>query len=290
MTMTSMTSRIAGLGMTLGLALCGGACGTEPEPVTKGLPPLTAEEQVVVDNMAKGTLAEIDLPEGKMRFIELEPGQVIVTRQFRMGAEMTQVKNESSMTLDQVFHAYAPDREIPRPLMDAVARVAALNVEETAAPRLVETAGAEALGRPVTSQITSSVDGVERTTSALASGVDVNWFHDRFCRVTGADFTTCEFAVGTGYWASMNAHRTNVVFCGDTGAVRGYFRENLRVKMIFEVGYTQCFVMVPPFHGKHGLFGVNFETPLKHEVAFAEQTARVATWFTTEDQFINNAW
>jgi hypothetical protein len=286
----TMTSRIAGLGMTLGLALCGVACGTQPEPVTKGLPPLTAEEQVVVDNMAKGTLAEIDLPDGKMRFIEIEPGQVIITRLFRMGADVPQLKDEGSMTPDQVFHAYAPDREIPRPLMDAVARTAARHVEETAAPRLAATPGVEAIVRPIASKITPSADGVERTTSALASGVDANWFTGRFCNVTNADFTTCQGAVGTGYWATMYSHRTNAVICGDTGSVRANFKVNGGVKAVFDVGYTQCFVLIPPYHGAHGWFGINLEANLLHEITFAQQTARVATWFATEDQFIGNGW
>ena len=101
---------------TLGIAfaLAGLGCNQPIEDATAGRPALTAEDQAVVDNMAKNTLAEIDLPEGKMTFVEVAPGDVAVLRQVRIGANVTHVEGADQMDLVQLFQAYAPGRETPR--------------------------------------------------------------------------------------------------------------------------------------------------------------------------------
>ena len=84
---------------TLGIAfaLAGLGCNQPIEDATAGRPALTAEDQAVVDNMAKNTLAEINLPEGKMTFVEVAPGDVAVLRQVRIGANVTHVEGADQM-------------------------------------------------------------------------------------------------------------------------------------------------------------------------------------------------
>lgn len=40
-------------------------------------------------------------------------------------------------------------------------------------------------------------------------------------------------------------------------------------------------------HGPHGLFGVNLERDLQHEIGWAEATVRFAGWYADEDQFLS---
>jgi len=104
--------------LALGLGLTQLACGTDAADVaTGGPPPLTEEERAVEKKMEQGRLAEIQLPEEKIRFVEYEPGRVLVMHQMRIGGPVTRVAGEDMMTLEQIFRAYAPDREVPAALM-----------------------------------------------------------------------------------------------------------------------------------------------------------------------------
>ena len=125
-----MNERIAaaGLVMGFGLGFMQLACGTEGTGATGSTPPpLTEEERAVTEKTAEGTLAEITLPDEKVRFVEYEPGRVLVMHQARIGGPLTRVPSEDKMTLPQIFHAYAPDQEVPSALTQAMARVAAAN-------------------------------------------------------------------------------------------------------------------------------------------------------------------
>lgn len=189
---------ITGLGLMIGIAGAGcSTTGPDGEPTTNGLPALTAEEQAVVENMARNTLAEIELPEGRMQFVEAAPGEVLVVREFPVGAKLTRVEGENGMTLEELFHAYDPSREIPRALLDAAARVAGTaSVTEARSTTIAARAGTSAQSSTART-IEPAVDGVERVHSALASTIDVNWFTLNFCNVSGADYTFC-FAAAWG--------------------------------------------------------------------------------------------
>jgi hypothetical protein len=278
------TSRFAGLALAIGIAGSGcGSVGPEGAPTTNELPALTAEEQAVVDNMAKNTLAEIDLPEGKMRFIEVAPGAVLITREFAIGAKLTRVAGESGMTPEQVFHAYAPDRQIPRPLLEAAARVASAGLGTKAAPDANASPGVfTPPARPPESA--PATDGVGRVQSALASSIDAGWFTLNFCNVSGADRTFCAAATTTGASASRTSHRTGSVTCADTASARSNFMVNGSVLAVRDIGYGHCEFI--GFHGPHSFWNI---LTLRHGIVGA-QSVRFAGWFADGDQFLNNAY
>jgi len=286
--MMRISSRVAWLGMSMGLAGIG--CGTEvpPDPVPAGaiMPPLTAEEQVAVENMRQGTLAEIELPEGKMKFIEAAPGEILVTREFAMGSKLTTVPGESTMTVADIFRAYAPDRALPEGLRAAIGRLEAPVASEVVRP--VVTAPRTFLGPAAATQVAPASGRVEQVTSALASSIDAGWFTNSFCNVQGADFTFCAAVVTGGAYAYKHSHRTGGVTCADTGAARIDLLRSQSVFAAKDLAYGQCWVI--DYHGPHGLFGVNLERDLQHRVTWTEWTARFANWFADEDQFINNGY
>jgi hypothetical protein len=273
----------------LGLGFTGIACGTNETDdallTPDGLPLRTAEEQAVADNMARNTLAEIDLPEGKMKFIELAPGEVSIMRQVRVGAAVTRVDGESGMTLDQIFRAYAPGRQVPQQLTAAMTRVAEL--EKTQVARTPDVAGGEALfgGARIERQPVGALDGTEQVTSALASTVDQTWFVNTFCRVGGADWTWCYAVAWQNAYASRTTHRSNSVTCGDTGAARVNFHVGGTLKKTFDVPYGQCWYS-GAYHHSHGFLGYNNETGQKYSIPYAQGSIRFAGWNADNDQFI----
>ena len=267
----------------VGLAAAG--CGADNAPAAvDGLPPLTAEESALVANMEKNTLAEIALPEGKMRFVEIEPGQILVQRQIRIGAAITRIPGEGGMTLDQIFRAYAPHREVPPALFDAMARMPAPDLSTQAATLQVPPP-ATFVGTQKSTGTAESPGAIERAQSALASSVDQTWFVQNFCKFSGVDYSWCFTTAWQGAWAAKHSHRTNSITCGDTGAARTVFSVNGSAKAIVDVPYGQCWY-TGSYHGPHGLFGVNLERDLKQNVTFAQSTVRFSGWFADEDQFV----
>ena len=275
------------IGLALGLSQLG--CGANDATTTgHGPPPLTEEERAVTAKMAQGTLAEIDLPEEKIRFVEFEPGRVLVMHQSRIGGAVTHVAGEGKLTLDQIFRAYAPDREVPTALVQAMERVAAADFGD--ATESLAPAG-NASGSPGIPAATQSeeIAGDQRISSALSSTIDAGWFTSNFCNVLGADWTWCHAVAWSGAYAAWTAHRTNSVTCGDTGAGRTKFFVSGSLKAMVDVPYGQCWT-VGSYHGPHGWFGVNLERSLKHVVDWAESTVRFAGWMATEDQFLGNGY
>jgi hypothetical protein len=281
------TKLIAMLG--LGLGLSGLGCGTATDGTSltpDGLPPLTAEEQAARDNMDKNTLATIDLPEGQMKFVEYSPGEVSIMRQIKIGAPVTRVPGESSMKLDEIFRAYAPGREVPPAVVDAMGRVQA---HELAVANLsVEPAGPASMneGVRVPLQTVAKADGTENVTSALASSVDQAWFTNTFCHVYGADFSWCWAIAWQGAYASKRTHRSNSVTCGDTGSARVNMYVGTALKKNFDVPYGQCWYS-GAYHHSHGLLGVNNEITQLYQIQLAQSTVRFAGWMADEDQFIS---
>jgi hypothetical protein len=277
------------LGLSLGLGFAGLGCdtgGVDPNAGLEGMPALTAEEQAVVDNMNKNTLAEIELPEGKMKFVEYSPGEVMIMRQFPVGAQLTRVEGEDKMNLDEIFRAYAPGREVPKAIYGALDRV-------TAYQRAHATMSGEPAGRAELYQGTrleahgqSSPDGIQRTSSALASTINQAWFTSTFCRVSGADWTWCFATAWQGAYASRKTHRSNSETCGDTGAARVNFHQNGTLRVAFDVPYGQCWHS-GGYHGAHGFLGVNLETTQKYSIPYAQSTVRFAGWNADEDQFLS---
>jgi len=286
-----MNERIAaaGLVMGFGLGFMQLACGTEGTGATGSTPPpLTAEERAVTEKTAKGTLAEITLPDEKVRFVEYEPGRVLVMHQARIGGPLTRVPSEDKMTLPQIFHAYAPDQEVPSALTQAMARVAAANLED-AQQVAAASPDAEKATTPGIQPVRPAVethDDLAVVSSALASSIDGGWFTNTYCNVYGADWTWCYGNAGQGGYASWTAHRTSAVACGDTGAARMKFFVSGSLKSMVDVPYGQCW-LISGYHGPHGFLGVNLERALKFTIDWAEGNVRFAGWMAREDQFLS---
>jgi len=285
------TNRSITTGMMLALALgfTQLACGTDADLSTGGLPPLSEEERAVEAKMEQGTLAEIQLPEEKIRFVEYEPGRVLVMHQMRIGGPVTRVAGEETMTLDQIFRAYAPDREVPAAVMQAMDRVNAADLQDAkAAPTAQQPAGERlrSTGSPARPAGDDKTAGdVDSMSSALTASVDAGWFTTNFCNILGADWTWCHVSAPQGTFASWTAHRTNSITCGDTGAARTKFFVSGALKATAIVGYGECW-KTGAYHGPHGWFGVNLERPLKFVVEFAAAKVHFAGWMALEDQFL----
>jgi hypothetical protein len=271
------------------LGLSGLGCGTNDTdaPLTPdGLPALTAEEQAVADNMARNTLAEIELPEGKMVFVETAPGEVTILRKFAMGAKVTRVEGESGMTLEQLFRAYAPGRDVPQALTAAQARVAQREKQVLEGPALPAGQGEVFRGEAPAGAVEAPA-GTEAVRSALASTSPQDWFTRDHCRVAGADWTWCLAVAYQGAYASRQTHRSNSVTCGDTGAARVYFYVGGTLRTTLDVPYGQCWYS-GAYHHSHGFLGYNNETNQKYTIPYAQQTVRFAGWNADNDQFIGS--
>jgi hypothetical protein len=287
---------------TLALGLSSVACGTNgvdtADSTQNELPPLTAEEQAARDNLEKNTLAEIDLPEGKMTFVEVEPGLVMIMRDIRIGSHVTRVEGDSEMTLPQIFRAYAPEREVPRELIEAEARVKA-RAQAEAQPPADERARHEAqtpvvasgppeisMGTRPAPSSSGLADGTERVTSALASSIDEFWFRENFCHVIGADHSWCWPAAGHNSSISWSAHGTRSITCGDTGAASVIMYRNGASFFNVGVAYGQC-KYSGIYHGPHNWLGFATNVTLKWVVNTAN-SVRHAGWYAQGDNFIGN--
>lgn len=279
---------IKNLVSTLGIAfaLAGLGCAQPiEEDTTAGRPALTAEDQVVVDNMAKNTLAEIDLPEGKIVFIEVAPGDVAVMHQIRMGADETRVEGAEGMTLEQLFQAYAPGRETPPALMAAMERVHAAQTAAANDTAVVATPEIMLTGDKPASERVLAADGTERVQSALASSVDQKWFTDR-CHFSAVNSSWCFTTAWVNAEAVRASHRHNAMVCGDTGAaqVKQWVSGSLRV--VLDIPYGSCWTL-GTYVGPHDFFGGALKRTIDTKVVWAQSTVRFSGWFADGDQFIS---
>ena len=271
----------------IAFALAGLGCDQPIENATASGPaPLTAEEQAVVDNMAKNTLAEIDLPEGKMVFIEEAPGEVSVLRQIRIGADVTRVEGADKMELDQLFRAYAPGREAPAALMAAMERVHAARISGVSESPAVQGADIMFQGDKPASQDPASADGTERVSSALASAVDQAWFTSALCSFAGTSSSWCFTTAYVNAWARRLSHRANAVVCGDTGAAQVKRYVSGSVRTVLDVPYGQCWVL-GTYTSPHDFFGSALKRTIETKVTWAESTIRFSGWFADGEQFIS---
>jgi len=273
--------------LSFALAFAGLGCddGTPIDAAAPGRPALTVEDQAVVDNMAKNTLAEIDLPEGKMVFVEVAPGDVAVMRQFRIGADLTRVEGSEKMDLDQLFRAYAPGRETPPALMAAMERAHAAQTAGAGDTAVEPTTEDVFMGDKPASDRVPAADGTERVTSALASSIDQAWFTSALCGFSAVNYSWCYTTAYVNAWAKRSTHRNNAVVCGDTGAaqLKEWISGSLRV--VLDVPYGQCWT-VGSYSGPHDFFGSALKRTIEMKVVWAESTVRFSGWFADGDQFI----
>ena len=276
------------LAAVMGLGFMGLACANESnvELLTPdGLPLRTEEEQRVADDMEKNTLAEIDLSEGKMKFIEMAPGEVSILRQIRVGAEITRVDGESGMTLDQIFRAYAPGRDVPQRLTSAMARWPSSKARRwSGLPRSsVATRCSRASG--------SSGSRRCRSTEPSASPRRSQARSTRRGSSTDSAGSAAPTGAGASAWPGRTPtraahHRSNSATCGDTGAARVNFYVGGTLRRTLDVPYGQCWT-TGAYHHSHGFLGYNNETGQKYSIPYAQGSNRFAGWNADNDQFIS---
>jgi hypothetical protein len=270
----------------IAFALVGLGCDGQPiDDAAAGRPALTAEDRAVVDSMAKNTLAEIDLPEGKMVFVEVAPGDVAVLRQFRIGADIAPVEGADQMDLVQLFQAYAPGRETPLALRAAMERVHAAQTAAAGDTTVVPATEIMFAGdKPATDRVLSA-DGTERLTSALATSIDQTWFTNN-CRFAAVNSSWCFTTAWVNAYAKRLSHRHNAMVCGDTGAaqVKQWVSGSLRV--VLDVPYGSCWTL-GTYNGPHDFFGGALKRTIETKVVWAESTVRFSGWFADGDQFIS---
>lgn len=272
--------------LSLTFALAGVGCDQPIDDASNSRPALTAEDQAVVDNMATNTLAEIDLPEGKMSFVEIAPGDVAVMRQVRVGADVTKVEGADQMDLVQLFQAYAPGRETPSPLRAAMERVHAAQAAAATDTTAVPTQELSIAGdNPATDRVRGA-DGTETAQGALASSIDQSWFVKNLCGFYSVNSSWCYTTAWVNAEAIRQSHRHNAVVCGDTGAaqVKQWVSGSLRV--VVDVPYGSCWTM-GTYNGPHDFFGSALKRTIDTKVVWAESTIKFSGWFADGDQFIS---
>ena len=269
--------------LSFAFALAGLGCDGQPvDDPAPGRPALTAEDQAIVDNMAKNTLAEIDLPEGKMVFVEVAPGDVAVMHQIRIGADVTRVEGADEMDLERLFQAYAPGRETPPALRAAMERAHA--VQATAAGDVPVTESVFAGDKPAADRVLAA-DGTERVSSALASSVDQAWFTSALCGFSAINQSWCYTTVWVNAWGKRTSHRHNAAVCGDTGAAQMKQWVSGSARVVVDVPYGSCWT-IGFYHGPHDVFGSSLKRTIETRVIWAENTVRFSGYFADGDQFI----
>lgn len=273
------------LWLPLLLALSLGGCAAETASNSSdGPPPPSAEEQAIIDNMKKGTLAEISVGEGTVSFIEIAPGDVIVSKRFPIGAEVPEVQNESKMSLEELFAAYAPNEPIPEVLSAAMERSHDLGEVLTDEPELDSHSEPEENFAGVPTSVPAR-DGVSSKQQELSSSISQQWFVDTFCGVHGPYGTSQSFCFTTawqGAYGTRKSHVHNAVICGDTGAARAISYVSGDPRVIVDVPYGQCWT-VGRYEGPHNAFGTAMKRTLRTQVEWAESSVRMAAYWIDND-------
>jgi hypothetical protein len=270
----------------LAIAFAGVGCdGQSIDDAASGRPALSAEDQAIADNMARNTLAEIDLPEGKMVFVEVAPGDVAVMRQIRLGADVTRVEGADEMDLEQLFQAYAPGRETPPALRAAMQRAHTAQAAAVSDATVVPATESVFAGDKPAGDRVLAADGTERVSSALASSIDQAWFTKNLCGFSAINQSWCYTTAWVNAWGKRTSHRHNAAVCGDTGAaqVKSWVSGNARV--VVDVPYGSCWT-IGFYHGPHDFFGGSLKRTIETKVIWAESTIRFSGYFADGDQFI----
>lgn len=269
------------------LALPLGGCAVESASNTSDVPPpLSTEEQAIVENMKEGTLAEISVGEGTVSFIEISPGDVIVTKRFPIGAEVPEVEGASEMSLEELFAAYAPNEPIPEALSAAMERSHDLAEVVSDEPELDSASEPEESFAGLPASSAPAHEGVSSKEQELSSSISQQWFIDTFCGVTGTYGTSQSFCFTTawqGAYGTRKSHVHNAVICGDTGAARAISYVSGTPRVVVDVPYGQCWT-VGRYHGPHGSFGSDLKRTLRTEVDWAQSTVRMAAYWIDNDK------
>ena len=271
------------LSLVIALVLSSVACinGADPDgPSSSTTPPLSAEDQAIVDNLETKKLVDVSVGDGKVSFYELEPGEFIATVNFPVGAQAPALPAGGSLL--EAFRAVAPDREVPAAISNAMERAATAQRPSETVPASIEPATTFQPQRATP----ATIDGVEQRQSALASVFDWTWFHNTYCKGYAGPFemTYCMAAAYNGAWARCYTHRTNNITCGDTGAGRLRMKVSGSTRHVTDFGYGQCTGYW--YHGPHDIFGTDLERTVEYSLDWVESSVRFAGWCLPYDAFI----
>ena len=266
------------------IGLLAGACNQIQTEGEAGAPPLTEEERAVVAKMEQGTLAEIELPQGKLRFIEVEPGTIVVLRGFPVGAAAPHVDGEEEMTLDQIFRAYAPNRQVPPAIFDAMRR------NELAEREAVPEPGPAVVEPRVFLGEARRPDGEELGDDLVgASFALTNQEFARKCSYSFVDWSWCYAPAFQGAWAKHKNHRGEALTCGTAGSARTQFFVSGSLRVSLEIPFNECW-STGQYHGPHGTFGTNLDRTMEWRVVFAQSTVGFTGWTKSNDGFVIVGW
>ena len=263
------------------VSLAAVGCGEAGQPSSQQESLLSeAETAALAEKTARSTLAEISVPHGKMRFIETEPGSVLILRDFPIGARVETLPRESELSVEQIYRGYTQE-PMPAALAKAIERMKAGAAPEPGA--LAEVLGAARSGQAVPTTAQSDGEAVKRL--QLASSIDENWFKANFCGFMGPSHQWCHKQAFMGGNATGKMHRSDIQICGDTGAARIILRISGADAAMGNVLYGSC--IGGQYHGPHDIFGSALTRTLEWNIVWAEQTVRFGGWFASGEQFIH---
>jgi len=262
----------------LACALFVGCAGDAGQPA----PPLSDDDQAQVEHQQANVLSDLAVGEGRVLFVEAAPGEVIVQREFPIGAEMPVVENADQLTLEELHLAYAPDVEVPQALLDAMERAHAQ------APTSTEEADehfAPGTSGGVEPELAPLSDDVGVAEAALSSSISQTWFLDNYCGFSGVSSSWCFGSAWNGAYAKRTSHRMNGVVCADTGNARMRFKRSGSTLYLVDVPYGWCYTM-GTYHGPHDFWGSPEKKTLELRVDWAAGRVRFAGYWVDNDRFI----
>jgi hypothetical protein len=260
----------------IGLVLSSVACITGEVPggdASSQMPPLSAEDQAIVANLETKKLADVPLDGGKVSFYELEPGEFLATMSFPVGAQVPALPAKGSLL--EAYRAVAPDGEVPDAIAKAIARSVAVQRPPESVPATAieppRTFGPELMSQPAS----TTADGIEQRSSALASAFDFTWFYNNYCAgYAGPVWSICKSNGITGTGNTCKTHKTNNITCGDTGAFRLRLKVSGTTIRLQDFDYATCGGWW--YHGPHDIFGGDLLRTVEYKVDWAESSVRFA--------------
>jgi hypothetical protein len=267
----------------LGLPLLACTGGGEGQPADNGgSVAVTQEDLVARQRMAASLLAEIPVGEGKVVFYEPSPGEVVIAKNFPIGATEPRVSNEGQLSLAEVYAAYAPNQPIPAAILAASKRMEESHTEgESKSHEVVEApSGSEGNGSAPESSLQTREAKI-----ALASSIDQSWFVSTKCTYSAGSSTTCFTTAYNGaYSQRTNTHTSTGGACGDTGAATLQFRVGGTLTSSIDVPYGQCWGVT--HHHSHNWLGQKNKATLRYSISWAAQTVRFYAHFADSDCYI----
>ena len=259
------------VGLVAGVVLAGcGAAGEASEQTPEAGADTTSEASVI---------ATIERDDVTVKFSEVSPGMVVVSKQFAMGDAAPKVENEQDLDLDELYQAYAPDEPVPQAIYDAMEREAEAQVASAE-----EEVDEEQEEVPLE---VSSTPADESTQKARPAVWSYSWFHSQFCSGFHSDDVTavyCDSSFVTNESMSKKAHRSDAVVCGNQGRVDWGMWVSGKKKWSEATPYGACEIVW--HHHSHNFWGTAEKATIRWTVTYEEGPAYAASFYRNSDKFI----